>query len=90
VKEEIPMTTREIAIAKLQEIPESLLEEVNSYIDFIIHKHQPVDSQIEQEIAEAWSRWFESVDHLEVNLAEPSRGYMQLLLEKYRQQGLVL
>ena len=34
------MTIREIAIAKLQQLPESLLPEVSEFIDFVMHKHQ--------------------------------------------------
>lgn len=34
------MTIRETTIAKLQQLPESLLPEVNDFIDFVAHKHQ--------------------------------------------------
>ena len=32
------MTIREIAIAKLQQLSEPLLQEVTDFIDFVIHK----------------------------------------------------
>ncbi|MEH2338681.1 DUF2281 domain-containing protein [Nostoc sp.] len=35
------MTILETAIAKLQQLPEPLLQEINDFIDFILHKHQP-------------------------------------------------
>jgi hypothetical protein len=34
------MTIRETAISKLHQLPESLLQEVTDFIDFIAHKHQ--------------------------------------------------
>lgn len=44
----------------------------------------------EGELAEAWVRWFESVDRLEVIPTESANDYQKLLLSKYRQQGLEL
>ena len=86
------MTIRDIAITKLQTLPEPLLEEINNFIDFIIHKHQPVtvDFKPETPLSEAWTQWFESVDGLEQNSTEPTSEYQQHLLTKYRQQGLTL
>ena len=34
------MTIRQTTIAKLQQLPEPLLLEVNNFIDLVIHKHQ--------------------------------------------------
>ena len=49
-----------------------------------------ISSKVQTNTAEAWAKWFESVDRLEVTSNEPTREYQQLLLEKYRQQGLEL
>jgi len=86
------MTTRDIAIAKLHQLSEPLLQEVSDFIDFIIYKHQakPDASQAAEKIVERWSQWFETVDHLDVTPLQPVSDYQQLLLEKYRQQGLEL
>ena len=86
------MTIRDIAIAKLQQISESLLQEVSDFIDFVIHKHQAkiTDSQPDETIVKVWSQWFEDVDRLDVTSPEPTSNYPQLLLNKYRQQGLEL
>lgn len=87
----ILMTIRDIAITKLQQLSESLLQEVSDFIDFVIDKHQAktVDCQ-PNEILNAWSRWFEAVDRLDATSHEPASEYQQLLLNKYRQQGLEL
>jgi hypothetical protein len=89
---ENPMTTRDTAIAKLQQLSEPLLQEVSDFIDFVIHKYQakPDTNQPAETIAESWSQWFETVDHLDVIPSEAVSNYQQLLLEKYRQQGLEL
>lgn len=86
------MTIRETAIAKLQQLPEPLLQEINDFIDFIIHKHQPeiVDSGPEADLSKAWSQWSEAVDGMETAPTKPTSEYQQLLLNKYRQQGLDL
>jgi len=86
------MTIRETTIAKLQQLSEPLLQEVTDFIDFVIHKHQVkiTDSQPDETLVEAWSQWFEAVDSLDVAPSEPVSNYQQLLLNKYRQQGLEL
>lgn len=86
------MTIRETTIAKLQQLPESLLQEVNDFIDFVAHKHQLeiTNGKTQGDVAKAWESWFESVDHLEAISAEPTSNYQQILLNKYRQQGLEL
>lgn len=86
------MTIRNTTIAKLQQLPESLLREVDDFIDFVIHKHQSqtAESQPDATLVEAWSQWFEGVAHLELTPPEPANNYQQLLLKKYRQQGLEL
>ncbi|MDZ8089875.1 MAG: hypothetical protein RMY16_30635 [Nostoc sp. DedQUE12b] len=86
------MTIRETAIAKLQQLSEPLLQEVTDFIDFIIHKHQVkiADSQPDEPLVEKWSQWFEAVDSLELSPPETVTNYQQLLLNKYRQQGLEL
>jgi hypothetical protein len=86
------MTIRESAIAKLQQLPEPLLQEISDFIDFIIHKHQPKTTNLEPEtnLSEAWARWFEVVDSLETAPTKPISEYQQLLLNKYQHQGLDL
>ena len=86
------MTIRDIAIAKLKQLSAPLLQEASDFIDFIIHKHQAeiTASQPDEALVEAWSKWFEAVDHLDVTPPEPVSNYQQLLLNKYRQQGLEL
>lgn len=44
-----------------------------------------ISNKIQSNTAEAWAKWFESVDRLEVTSNEPAREYQQLLLDKYRQ-----
>lgn len=86
------MTIRDTVIAKLQQLPDPLMEEVSNFIDFIIDKHQakPDDSQPAETLVEAWTQWFEAVDSLDITIAQPLSNYQQLLLNKYRQQGLEL
>ena len=43
-----------------------------------------------QTITEAWTQWFEAVEQLETFPSEPENNYQQLLINKYRQQGLDL
>ncbi len=92
MQEKSTMSIRQSAIAKLQQLPESLLPEVNNFIDFVIHKHQSETANENQQddIAQAWDKWFKAVDNLEVNPTEPTSEYQQLLLNKYRKQGLEL
>lgn len=86
------MTIRDAAIAKLKQLSEPLLQEVSDFIDFVIHKHQAeiTDSQPNETLVDAWSQWFEVVDRLDVTPPDPASNYQQLLLNKYRQQGLDL
>ena len=86
------MTIREAAIAKLQQLPESLLQQVSDFIDVLTDKqqHGTAIGHPQSGLAEAWARWFESVDCLEVSPIESASNYQQLLLTKYRQQGLEL
>ena len=86
------MTIRETTIAKLQQLPEPLLQEVNDFIDFVTHKHQSrtANGKSQSDTAEAWARCFESVERLEITPTELTSEYQQLLLNKYRQQGMEL
>ena len=86
------MSIRDTTIDKLKHLSEPLLQEVSDFIDFVIHKYQAeiADRQPDETPVEAWSRWFEAVDHLDVTPPEPASTYQQLLLNKYRQQGLEL
>ncbi len=86
------MTIRDLAIAKLQQLSEPLLQEVNNYMDSVIHKHYPTtdDSQQGENLVAAWEKWFDEVDRLEVTTPKTTNEYQSLLLQKYRQQGLTL
>jgi hypothetical protein len=86
------VTIRETTIAKLQQLSEPLLQEVTDFIDFVIHKHQvkTADTQPDETLVGKWSQWFEAVDSLDVAPSEPVSNYQQLLLNKYREQGLEL
>ena len=87
------MTIRETAIAQIQQLPESLVQEI---IDFITRNHQSktVTYSLEGDRCEAWARWFEATDGLEITPVSTSTAatseYQQCLLSKYRQQGLNL
>lgn len=86
------MTIRDTTIAKLRQLSEPLLQEVSDFIDFVIHKHRAkiADTQSNEDSGLAWSKWFEAVERLEIKSSESVSSYQQLLLNKYRQQGLDL
>jgi hypothetical protein len=86
------MTIRETTVAKLQQLPESLLQQVSDFIDLLTDRqqHSTAIEHSEEEPAETWARWFESVDCLEIIPTATDSDYQQLLLSKYRQQGLEL
>lgn len=88
----IVMTIRETTISKLQQLPDSLLQQVSDFIDFLMYRrqHSTVIDEKQDEFSEAWAQWFESVDHLEVTPTDSVSSYQQHLLSKYRQQGLGL
>jgi hypothetical protein len=90
------MTIRETAIAKIQQFPESLVQEIIDFIDFITRNHQAKTAidLLEDDRSEVWTRWFEATDGLEIapesTSIAPTSEYQQRLLGKYRQQGLNL
>jgi hypothetical protein len=86
------MKIRETAISKLHQLPEPLLQEVNDFIDFIAQKHQSqlIKSHSQETLEEKWLQWFQAVDALEVSPPQSVSTYPELLLSKYRQQGLDL
>lgn len=90
------MTIRETAIAKIQQLPDSLVQEIIDFIDFIARNHQAKTAicSLEGDRSEAWARWFEAADSLELapesTPIAPISEYQQNLLSKYRQQGLNL
>lgn len=58
------MTIRETAIAKIQQLPDSLVQQIIDFIDFIARNHPgktAIDS-FEGDRSEAWARWFEATD----------------------------
>ncbi|KEI66236.1 hypothetical protein A19Y_1139 [Planktothrix agardhii NIVA-CYA 126/8] len=92
LKEVIIMSIRDLVLAKLEELPETLLQEVNQAIDKIIDQNldKTVESNVDEKLLKAWLKWFEGVDQLQVKTATPINEYQQILLNKYRQQGLNL
>lgn len=86
------MTIRQTTIAKLQQLPESLLPEVSDFIDFVMHQHESgtANGKLQEDVAKAWEKWFETVGLLKVTQTERASEYQQLLRNKYRQQGLEL
>ncbi len=62
------MTIRETVIAKIQQLPESLVQEIIDFIDFIAHNHQAKTAidLLEGDLSGDWSRWFEATDSLEI------------------------
>ncbi|MEM6256371.1 MAG: hypothetical protein AAF821_25950 [Cyanobacteria bacterium P01_D01_bin.156] len=86
------MTIREIAIAKLQHLPDALLQQVNDFIDFLTYKRQPwaKSGGYQAAVTETWTQWFTAVDHLQSKTTEPPNDYREHLLSKYRKQGLEL
>jgi hypothetical protein len=86
------MSLRESAIAKLQHLPESLVQEISDFIDFVTAKHSGLTkfSDPESRLADQWSIWFREVDSLDIKPIQPTTEYEHCLIEKYRQQGLEL
>lgn len=85
------MAIREMTMAKLNQLPDGLLGEVDDFIDFLAMKHS-VDMGVDAPIAiaERWKKWVEETDRLGVSSIEVSSSYGELLLDKYRKQGLTL
>ncbi|WP_008309983.1 DUF2281 domain-containing protein [Leptolyngbya sp. PCC 6406] len=90
------MTIRETAIAKIQQLPESLIQEIIDFIDFITRNRQTKTAidLFGGDRSGDWSRWFEATESLEIasqrTPTAPTTEYQQQLLGKYRQQGLDL
>jgi len=86
------VTIRETAIAKIQRLPDSLVQEIIDFIDSITHNHQAkiANDSLGGDRSEAWTRWFEAAGGLEIMPVAPTSEYQQRLLDKYRQQGLSL
>lgn len=86
------MTIRETAIAKLQQLPESGLQQVIDFIDFLTYRRQQhTTAKKHQNVhGSTWGRWFKGVDELAASSTERVGDYQQHLLSKYRKQGLEL
>ncbi|MEG4167569.1 MULTISPECIES: hypothetical protein [unclassified Microcoleus] len=54
------MTICDIAIAKLQQLPESFLPEINDFLDFVMHQQENriAEPKLPDDIAKAWAKWF--------------------------------
>jgi hypothetical protein len=72
------MTIRERAIAKLQELPESVLPEVSDLIDFVMYKHQSkiTDVHLPENLAKAWAKWF--MEYVDLAFEAYNRGQISL------------
>jgi len=68
------VTIRETAIAKLQQLPEPLLQEINDFIDSITRNHQAktANHSLEGDQSKAWTKWFEATDGLEITPTDPT------------------
>ena len=55
------MTIRDTIITKLNNLPESLLQQVNEFIDLVTIKHQrkTLNDSSQADIRKFWKRWFE-------------------------------
>jgi hypothetical protein len=86
------MTIREITAVKLFQLPDEILKEVDSFIDFMILRHQleVKSSNLFDDDVPKWQQWFDEVDRLELIPHEPVNEYQEALLDKYRNQGLDL
>lgn len=86
------MTIREMTAVKLFQLPDEILKEVDSFIDFMIMRHQLEikSSNLSDDVAPKWQQWFDEVDRLELIPHEPVNEYQEALLDKYRNQGLDL
>lgn len=86
------MTIRDAIITKLNNLPEALLQQVNDFIDLVALRDQSrlMSGSSQEEFGHVWERWFEVTNQLDVTPARTTREYQELLLEKYRQQGLDL
>ena len=71
------MTIRQTAIAKLQQIPESLFLEVSNFMDLVIHNHQSetANDKPQDDVAKIWQKWFEGVDLLQVTPTETAIAF---------------
>jgi hypothetical protein len=94
--EVIIVTIRETAIAKIQQLPDSMVQQIIDFMDFITRNHQAITAidSLVGDRSGVWARWFEAADGLEISpentLTAPTTEYQQHLLSKYRQQGLDL
>ena len=77
------MKIRETAIAKLQQLPEPLLQQVSDFIDLLQERqrHTTAIDTPQGELSEAWAQWFESVDRLE---AEEFEAISDRLADEFR------
>ncbi len=68
------VTIRETAIAKIQQLPESLVQEISNFIDFVTRNPQAKTAKplLEGDRSEAWAQWFEAVDGLDITPIAPT------------------
>ena len=48
-----PMKVHDVAIAKIRQLPKSLAEEVNDFIDFMLMKQDKIQRQVEKPFSES-------------------------------------
>ena len=58
------MAIREMTMAKLSQLPDGLLAEVDGFIDFLAMKHSVKIAAVKEtaSIAESWKQWVEETD----------------------------
>ncbi len=69
-----PMTVHEETIAKIKQLPESLVEEVNDFVDFLLMKQD----------SERWQLWRQFIESLEITESDFS-DYLSKL-EEYEER----
>jgi len=82
------MSSREAAIAKLQQLSEASLEKANQLLDSLLEEQHKQNSPSQETLKAKWEKWFAEVDGLKVSPDSSSDAYEQHLVNKYRQQGL--
>ncbi len=60
------------------------------YSDWNRDQITPPQDQTAEQTAEAWSRWFEQVDQIELDLPGLGDSYKQKVIDKFKKQGLEL
>ncbi len=78
----IRATARETAIAKMQQLPELLLQEISDFIDATTRNSAAASEaqatlSLANDLAQTWENWFETTAHLELTSAPLTDEYRQ-------------